>query len=513
MGYENDDSEQAHNDELPEEMETVVLDEPSTATISEALSSDSPSRVTTVFRSFDGDHSHDGELNGHNSSGETSTSSALSTTEYLRISVSDPQKEQDFTNSLVPGGNTYYTYLVTTRTNIPQFGGFEFSVRRRFREFVTLSDRLLEAYRGFFVPVRPDKSMVEGQVMQKQGFLEQRRVELEKYLSRLAAHPLIKRSDELRLFLQVEWKFPLVQTRDVASRMFDGAVKLPQQLFRETAGALDPKEASQPARVGSDLLRIFKELRQSVANAWGKKPAVVEEDEEFLDKKKKVLYLEQQLSNVSVQAESLVKAQQDMGETMGELGMAFVKLTNLETKEATYEFQIARAADMKYVATAAVKASRLYRELNGQTIKYLAKLHEYLELMLAINNAFLDRSNALLTLQTLLSELSSLSSRIEKLEAASLKVFGGDRSKIRKIEELKGAITVTEGAKDCAFKEYEQIKENNKSELERLDKEKHNDFLGMLKGLIVNQAGYAEKIAGVWEMVAEETSGYAKDSS
>lgn len=76
--------------------------------------------------------------------------------------------------------------------------------------------------------------------------------------------------------------------------------------------------------------------------------------------------------------------------------------------------------------------------------------------MLAVNNAFSDRSSALLTVQTLLSELSSLNSRIEKLDVASSKIFGGDRSRIRKIEELKE--TVTEDAKTCAIREYEQIK-------------------------------------------------------
>lgn len=73
------------------------------------------------------------------------------------------------------------------------------------------------------------------------------------------------------------------------------------------------------------------------------------------------------------QAESLVKAQQDIGETMGQLGLAFVKLTKFETEEVAQDSQRARAADMKNVATAAVKASRLYRELNAQTVKHLVR--------------------------------------------------------------------------------------------------------------------------------------------
>ena len=56
---------------------------------------------------------------------------------------------------------------------------------------------------------------------------------------------------------------------------------------------------------------------------------------------------------------------------MGELGLAFVKLSKFETEEAIFESQRFRAADMKNLATAAVKSSRLYRELNSQTVKHL----------------------------------------------------------------------------------------------------------------------------------------------
>lgn len=441
--------------------------------------------------------------------------SPSSSSDFLKITVSNPQKEVEASNSIVPGGNTYVTYLITTKTNLPDFAGSDFSVRRRFKDVVTLSDRLTEAYRGFFIPPRPDKSVVESQVMQKQDFVEQRRVALEKYLQRLAAHPVIRKSDELRVFLQVQGKLPLATTTDVASRMLDGAVKLPKQLFGDTGGSvIGPQDAVQPAKGGRDLLRIFKELKQAVSNDWGaSRPAVDEEDKEFLEKKARLADLEQQLSNASQQAESLVKAQQDMGDTMGELGLAFIKLTKFENEEAVLNTQRKRAADMKNVATTSVKASRLYRELNAQTVKHLDTLHEYMGLMLAVHAAFSDRSSALLTVQTLISDLSSLHSRAEKLETSSSKIFGADKSRFRKMEELKEAIRVTEDAKTCAVREYERIKENNRSEIERLDRERKADFVNMLKGFVINQVAYSEKIGNEWSKVAEETSGYVKESA
>nr|XP_048326747.1 sorting nexin 2A-like [Ziziphus jujuba var. spinosa] len=72
---------------------------------------------------------------------------------------------------------------------------------------------------------------------------------------------------------------------------------------------------------------------------------------------------------------------------------------------------------------------------------------------------------------------------------------------------------VTEDAKSCAVREYERIKDNNRDELERFDKERHIDFMDMLKGFVLNQAGYAEKMANAWENLAEETIRYARDGS
>lgn len=262
---------------------------------------DPPSYSDAVFSPFDGDTNGGVDTPTRSSDGGLSFSrSPSSSSEYLRITVSNPVKEQENSNSIVPGSSSYVTYLITTRTNIPEFGGSEFGVRRRFRDVVTLSDRLAEAYRGFFIPPRPDKSIVESQVMQKQEFVEQRRVALEKYLRRLAAHPVIKKSDEFRVFLQVQGKLPLLATTDVASRVLDGAAKLPKQLLGDSV--IGPQEVVQPAKGGMDLMRLFKELKQSMANDWGgSKPPVVEEDKEFLAKKEKIQELEQQINGASQQ--------------------------------------------------------------------------------------------------------------------------------------------------------------------------------------------------------------------
>ncbi|KAF6144818.1 hypothetical protein GIB67_038917 [Kingdonia uniflora] len=431
-------------------------------------------------------NSYENDVGEGNSSGNVGSvlRSGSWRADYMKITVSNPQKEHEMSSSVV-GGNSFMTYLITTETNVVGFGGSEFNVRRRFKDVVGLADRLSECYRGFVIPLRPDKNVVERQVMQKQEFVEQRRAALEKYLRRLAVHPVIKKSEDFKMFLQLEGKLP----------------------FGDSARVIIPTEA---VKGGRDLLRMFREMKQSVTNDWGSsKLPTREDDKEFLEKTEKLKDIEKQLSNVSDKAESLVKAQQDIGETMGELGLALIKLAKFETEEATCSHQRIRVVDVKRVATAAIKVGRLYRGSNAQTVKHLDTLHDYLGLMLAVQSAFSDRSSALLTLQSVLSELSSLDSKAQKFEAASSKIFGGDKSRIHKISELKETIRVTEDAKTRAVRDYERIKENNRSELERLDKERHEDFLSMLKGFVISQVGYAEKIADVWGKVADETTKFA----
>lgn len=282
MKYENQDDGDAGLHESQDEMESLPLDEPSVVSGGRSPPSiypvnsvvDPPSYADAIFTSFDSS-----SPNGHRSAKlSPGSESGDGISDFLKVWVSEPQKEQELT-----GRTTFYTYLITMRTNIQEFGGSEFIVRRRFRDVVALSERLSETHRGFFVPVRPDKSVVESQMMQSEQFVEQRRAQVEKYLNKLAAHPVIRRSEELRAFLVTRGR----------------VLQLPK------SGDVSPKQPSVVAvegRTGGDLMRMFKELRQSVVNDWGRvKPLVVEEDKEFLERKEWLLEFEQQLSNLSQQ--------------------------------------------------------------------------------------------------------------------------------------------------------------------------------------------------------------------
>ncbi|KAJ3669054.1 hypothetical protein LUZ60_011004 [Juncus effusus] len=435
--------------------------------------------------------------------GGSGSSSARHGPEFTRISVSDPQKEIDPNPSMVSGSSSFVSYLITAKSVT---GTAEYRVRRRFRDVVALADRLAESYRGFFVPARPDKSVVEGQVMQKHEFVEQRRAALEKYLRRLAAHPVVGRSEELRSFLRAPGL-----SKSQSDSEPDSEEGLPVPSRPSQPGPVQPA-----AKSGRDFFGMFRDIKQTVVGGLvggtvvSVGPVVIEEDKLFLEKKTKLLDLAQQLTTTSQQAEGLVKAQQDTGETMGEMGMVFVKLAKFETENSRYgQAQPARADLTRLFALTVVKTSRLHRGLNSHLVTHLDVLHEYLGLMIPINNAFSDRTSALNTVQNLTSELSSLNARLEKFEVANAKVFQ-DKARARKIEELRESIRFTEDAKSNAIRQYEKIKENNKAEMERIERERRHDFLTMLKGFVNSQVEYNEKIAREWDKLAEEMKEYER---
>lgn len=146
----------------------------------------------------------------------TVTSSPLSaesevTEQMIEISVEEPRKVGD-------GYGSYVVYRVKTKTNLPFFRRNSFSVSRRFSDFRGLRDKLAEKHvnSGRIVPPAPEKDAV-GTVKVKMSkdddvghddFIEKRRIALERYLNRTAAHPVLRADPDFREFLELDTELP-----------------------------------------------------------------------------------------------------------------------------------------------------------------------------------------------------------------------------------------------------------------------------------------------------------------
>ncbi|CAF92635.1 unnamed protein product, partial [Tetraodon nigroviridis] len=113
----------------------------------------------------------------------------------LLISVDEPE-------SHVTTIETFITYRVVTKTTRSDFDCSEYQVHRRYQDFLWLRSRLEESSPTLIVHPLPEKFVVKGLVERfSADFIETRRRALQRFLARVAQHPLLSRSQHLRLFL------------------------------------------------------------------------------------------------------------------------------------------------------------------------------------------------------------------------------------------------------------------------------------------------------------------------
>ncbi|KAL6711801.1 intercellular trafficking and secretion [Coniothyrium glycines] len=116
----------------------------------------------------------------------------------LETLVNSPQKELSGTQ------NQYVSYLVTTKSDYQSFQKPEFSVRRRFTDFVFLWKQLSKEYPQCAVPPLPDKHKMEYVRGDRFGpdFTQRRAHSLHRFLKRIALHPVLRRAMLVINFLE-----------------------------------------------------------------------------------------------------------------------------------------------------------------------------------------------------------------------------------------------------------------------------------------------------------------------
>uniref|UniRef100_A0A803MXR7 PX domain-containing protein n=2 Tax=Chenopodium quinoa TaxID=63459 RepID=A0A803MXR7_CHEQI len=224
------------------------------------------------------------------SSGSSQSPRSPQSQPFLSVSVSDPVK-------LGNGVQAYISYRVFTKTNLPDYQGPEKIVIRRYNDFVWLRDRLFERYKGIFIPPLPEKSAVE-KFRFSAEFIEMRRQGLDLFVNRIASHPELRLSDDLRLFLQAdEETMERVRAQDL------GIFKKP-----------------------SDLMQIFKDMQSKVSDVvLGKEKPVEESTPEYEKMKRYIFELEEHLGEAQKHACRLVKRHRELGQSLSDFGKA-VKL-------------------------------------------------------------------------------------------------------------------------------------------------------------------------------------------
>jgi sorting nexin-4 len=188
------------------------------------------------------------------------------------------------------------------QTDFRSFTKSEFSVRRRFTDFVFLWKSLTREYPACAVPPLPDKHKMEYVRGDRFGpdFTHRRAYSLNRFLKRLALHPVLRRATLLVIFLEsADWN---------------------AHMRAKTSRTTSTSSESGPNSV-------FDSFADTFVNAFSK---VHKPDRRFIEVRDKCDKLDEDLSHVEKIVARVARRESDLETDYGELSTQFLKLAVLE---------------------------------------------------------------------------------------------------------------------------------------------------------------------------------------
>lgn len=393
---------------------------------------------------------------------------------YLHCTVSKPQKEGEGTP------NQYVSYLVTTDTDFMSFQAPHCAVRRRFTDFVFLFNTLSKEYPQCAVPPLPEKhsmAYVRGDRFGPE-FTGRRAYSLQRFLKRIALHPVLRRATIVALFLESSDWYSIMKSR--------------------------PHRGMSGSEGSSSVLDSWTD---NFLNAFSKPHKT---DKRFQEVNERAKKLDDDLRTVSKTVARVAKREGDLETDYAELATQFQKLAALEPgvqdelakfatsvqatsegwkglKEATDHAYLGSLNDMESY----IKAVQSLLKTREQKQLDFEALTEYL------NKAAQDRDN--LASHVNLGASGFLRQKVEDMRGVDHEQSRRERQ--RKLEvQISRLTTEVETAKKTteAFDE-EVVKEVN--DFERIKAIEFRDSLG---GLADANISFFQNNIEIWERFVQD---------
>ena len=128
--------------------------------------------------------------------------------EDIIITVDDAQKH---------AAESFVSYKVVTKTTRESFLQHEFHVRRRYQDFLWLSNIMVQHYPSNIIPPLPQKKIFN---KYDPSFLRLRQLALNKFLCRIAEHPILSASEHFFTFLSAKQVELIEQKKTTALKKF-----------------------------------------------------------------------------------------------------------------------------------------------------------------------------------------------------------------------------------------------------------------------------------------------------
>ncbi|KAF9121740.1 Vacuolar protein sorting-associated protein 5 [Mortierella sp. 14UC] len=374
---------------------------------------------------------------------------------WFDITVGEPQKIGDVINP-------HIVYKVHIKTNSTAFKSSDFTVQRRYRDFLWLYNQLTTHNPGVIVPPVSEKHAL-GRFQDE--FVESRRIALERCLRKMTAHPMLYGDPDLKLFLESE------------------------SLVAEI------KEKRQDSSKG--FMTKFGETLSS-ATTFTK---VHETDEWFESRRTQLDVLDGQLKSLLKAIEAIIKQRRDLGVASSEFGESIVSLAGTELNKPL-------ANSLLVLGNLKIRIKELHdKQAHMDVLTLEHTVDEYIRTIGSIKITFMTRAKFNQNMVQAQNELSKKKANFDKMSQPSRK------TKPERLQQLQQEIAEAEQKVDTAKKDFEEISTLIRQEFDRFDREKVEDFKQSVEAFLASMVKHQREIVGLWENYFRALNGAADESS
>lgn len=387
----------------------------------------------------------------------------VSTAEYaedsIEITVSEPQKVGD-------GMNSYLAYKVTTRTKIPKFKSNEFSTLRRFSDFLGIHALLVDKYLrlGQIIPPAPSKNII-GSTKVKMSpqqtdpgnnlnmeWVEIRRAALQRFLNRVAQHPILRVDLDFINFLESDQELPRAVNTAVLS--------------------------------GAGVMRLFNKVGETVNKITYK----MDENDLWFDKKiADIENSDLMLQKLHTTLKDLVSARKELAASTELVAKSAAMLSTCE-EHTDLSRALSSLADVEEKIEILRSA-----QANSDFFIFSEIIKDYLGLFGAIKSAFHERVKVFQNWQYAQMQLTKRREMKNKMDSAG---------RNDKVDQMQEEVNEWEAKVQRCQKEFDDISITIKKEMDRFDVIRIKEIKASVLKYVEDQMAHQHQLIGYWEAFA-----------
>lgn len=350
-------------------------------------------------------------------------------------------------------------YRITTKTSLTTFKKSEFSVSRRFSDFLGLHAKLVHKHlnAGLIIPSPPEKDavgMAKVKISKEDNipsdFIDRRRALLERYLNRLTKHDKLIADPDVQEFLELD--------KDL------------------------PKSKDTAALSGAGVMRAVTGITSSVSKLGTK---TGEQDQWFEERHTTVFDMHTTLKNTYNRLNILFSQRKEAGIALRQF---FTSLNHL----ATVEEHPSLSHALTELANLKEKIDQINNDHSYKEYSILTELiKEYMSLLEMVQLAFNERIKIH---QQWLNAEDTLRKRREEKTKLEQSPKGAD-----KIPQKEADIRDWETRVEISKQHFERISANIKEEMEIFEETRLNDFEKSVNTYLQTSIEQQEKVLELWE--------------